>query len=257
MMKRHATLLLILCAIMQVGCTKAEKKETFKQGDLQTWKVSDGLIFKGYLGERRKHIPDEFDAQFYFPNSEKFIGQFPIDYTPEKFDKVSHEEAKQIFNDNLSYPLEFYLMLNGSWVEPTDKSIYAPTALDHEDQVKIQIHYAGKESLKNNTKVSFEYQLSNSLDKNSKQTYEFSGMNCFNFSNYTKSCFGKSNNIHISGYNALIDNDGNKIWVEYNNEFYYGGINIKYIADKKNLNQLPQIDQAIWRLLDTWNIVPN
>lgn len=256
MMKRHTTLLLILCAIMQVGCTKAEKKETFKQGDLQTWKVSDGLIFKGYLGERRKHIPDEFDAQFYFPNSEKFIGQFPIDYTPKPFDKVSHEEAKQGFNDNLSgEPLEFYLMLNGSWVEPTDKSIHAPTALDHEDQVKIQIHYAGKESLKNNTKVSFEYQLRNYLDKNSK--HKLYGLDCFELiDKYGKRCFGKSSNSNVSGYEVLVPYHKH-ISVDYYNESYYGGINITYIVNQKNFNQIPKIDQAIWRLLDTWNIVLN
>lgn len=255
MMKRHTTLLLILCAIMQVGCTKAEKKETFKQGDLQTWKVSDGLIFKGYLGERRKHIPDEFDAQFYFPNSEKFIGQFPIDYTPKPFDKVSHEEAKQGFNDNLSgEPLEFYLMLNGSWVKPTDASIFSQKALDHEDQVKVQIKYLNKVTSPYNTKENFNERIKSETDIKSK--HHIGNLTCFNsLDGSGRLCFMPSKKRDISGI-IVADFLNDTISLSYS-EFVYGGIDIVCILHKKHINQISQIDQAIWRLLDTWNIVPN
>lgn len=92
------------------------------------------------------------------------------------------------------------------------------------------------------------------LDKNSE--HELYGMKCFILSHGRgKRCFSKSSNPYISGF-RLSHLNGDYIIVSYN-EFIYGGISITYIAHPNNLSKVNEIDQAIWRMLDTWNVSPN
>lgn len=253
-MKFYVIFSILAVVTLQGGCMMQEKKDPYKQGELVTWKINDELIIKGHLGKRRKHIVGEFDAEFYHPNTQQFMGQFPIDYLPKKFDPISKGEAVTLQQNNTGNPFEFYLMLNGSWVEPTDESIYSPRALDHEDQVKIQVKRVYNLDLEQNTREFFENDLMKDLDKNSE--HELYGMKCFILSHGRgKRCFSKSSNPYISGF-RLSHLNGYYLIVSYN-EFIYGGISITYIAHPNNLSKVNEIDQAIWRMLDTWNVSPN
>ena len=257
MMRKYLICCLIPLLILQGGCIKNQKKDPYTKGELVTWKYSDELIVKTELGQRGKHIKDEYwriEAQFYRPHLEHYVGQFPIDHQPKKYATLSKQEAQQMeyYKRDVSDWLEFDLMLNGSWVEPTDESIYSSKALDHEDQVKVRINYLSSET-KRNTEESFNQDLLKYLDKNSE--HELYGMKCFNLIDTNgKRCFKKSDNPKISGYNVLIFPNHN-ISVEYY-EFIYGGVNVQYVLSQKNINQISQIDQNIWRILDVWNVVP-
>lgn len=257
-MKFYTILLLIFMIITQTACFKKQKKDPYNQGELVTWKINDKLIIKGRIGQRRKHIVGEFDAEFYHPNTEQFMGQFAIDYLPKKFDPISKSEATALQQNNTGDPFEFYLMLNGSWVEPTDESINAPKALDHEDQVKIQVKRVYDLQLKHNTKEFFENELMKDVDVSS--AHELYGMKCYFYlktqdeSESRKRCFANSHNPIISGYSVMTFS--NEVVVDYQ-ELAYGGIQIRYIISSKNLDKVPQIDQAIWRLISIWNTAPN
>lgn len=181
-MKFYTIFLVIFMSITQTACFKKEKKDLYKQGELVTWKFNEELIIKTELGQRRRHIKDEvkiIENTFYRPHLEHYVGQFPIDYQPKKYPTLSQQEAQQIepYKRDVSNWLEFDLMLNGSWVEPTDTSIHSPRALDHEDQVKVRVNYLSA-NLKN-TKQNFEENQMQHLDKNSE--HELYGMKCFNF----------------------------------------------------------------------------
>lgn len=259
-MKIYTILFLVIITVLQGGCMKKEKKDPYKQGDLVTWKFNEELIIKTELGQRRIHIKDKdqrIENTFYRPHLEHYVGQFPIDYQPKKYATLSKQEAQQIepYKRDVDNWLEFDLMLNGSWVEPTDISIHSPKALDHEDQVKVRVNVAHKEDLISNTKDFFDYRFENYLDKNSKQ--EYYNMSCFNLlSGHGKECFGISSNQNISGYKVLIFDNSN-ISVDYHNEPYYGGVSIRYVVNPKNFDKIPNIDQAIWRMLNAWNVSPN
>lgn len=253
-MKFYVIFSILAVVTLQGGCMMQEKTDPYKQGELVTWKINDELIIKGHLGKRRKHIVGEFDTEFYHPNIQQFMGQFPIDYLPKKFDPISKGETVTLQQNNTGNPFEFYLMLNGSWVEPTDESIYSPRALDHEDQVKIQVKRVYNLDLEQNTREFFENDLMKDLDKNSE--HELYGMKCFNFlDSQGKRCLGQSSNINISGFDVLLL-PNHRLPVRYQ-EFIYGGVSIEYILNEKNLNKIQQIDQAIWRMLDAWNVSPN
>lgn len=66
---------------------------------------------------------------------------------------------------------------------------------------------------------------------------------------------GNSSNPNISGFDVLLL-PNHRLPVRYQ-EFIYGGVSIEYILNEKNLDKIHQIDQAIWRMLDIWNVVPN
>ena len=72
------------------------------------------------------------------------MGQFPIDYLPEKFPKISAVEAESLPFPYSNGQLEFDLMLNGSTVRATDKSFYSGQPLDDINQVKVFVENEGK-----------------------------------------------------------------------------------------------------------------
>lgn len=92
-----------LCLVLLTGCFQREKPMFPKEGNIETWKQNDHLVVKAKLGPRREHVDTgckRCEAEFYQPEHEQYIGQFPIDYVPEKFPKISVVEA-----ESLPFPL--------------------------------------------------------------------------------------------------------------------------------------------------------
>ncbi len=257
-MKFYTIFLAMFMAMTQTACFKKEKKDPYKQGELVTWKFNEELIIKTELGQRRKHIPldpPRAEKEFYRPHLEHYVGQFPIDYQPKKYPTLSKQEAKQIepYKRDVTNWLEFDLMLNGSWIEPTDESINAPKALDHEDQVKVKVNYLSANS-KHNTKEYFEKRMNGELDL--KSNHKIGILSCFNsLKDNDWYCFSNSSNSKVSGL-IVSDYINDTIIINYG-EFSYGGISINCVLHKKHINQVGKIDQAIWRMLDAWNVSPN
>ena len=254
-----SSLVIITSSLFQISCmTKDKKQDPYKEGDIVTWKINDHLILKAEVGERREHVvtrTPKGEAEFYRPQYERYIGQFPIDYQPTRFEKISESEARDMpISKHSGRRYEFNLMLNGSWVQASDRSVYSNDTLDHPDQVKVVVN---NYSLGGNTKQSFDNYSMLELDADSAETNN--GVTCYRFKgekgeyNHQK-CFGQSENSLISGYEIYIPITKQvPMFVEYR-ESIYNGVKINWYADRKNLDQAQAIDAAIWRLLDTWNI---
>lgn len=252
-----SSLVIITSSLFQISCmTKDKKQDPYKEGDIVTWKINDHLILKAEVGERREHVvtrTPKGEAEFYRPQYERYIGQFPIDYQPTRFEKISESEARDMpISKHSGRRYEFNLMLNGSWVQASDRSVYSNDTLDHPDQVKVVVN---NYSLGGNTKQSFDNYSMLELDADSAETnnrvtcYPFKGKH-----DNQRRCFGESENSLISGYEIYIPITKQvPMFVEYR-ESIYNGVKINWYADRKNLDQAQAIDAAIWRLLDTWNI---
>lgn len=252
------SILILGLALLQGGCMQQDiKQDPYKEGDIVTWKINDHLILKAEVGERREHVvtrTPKGEAEFYRPQYERYIGQFPIDYQPTRFEKISESEARDMpISKHSGRRYEFNLMLNGSWVQASDRSVYSNDTLDHPDQVKVVVN---NYSLGGNTKQSFDNYSILELDADSAETnnrvtcYPFKGKH-----DNQRRCFGESTNPLVSGFSYYIPKPGYPVTVE-SREPIYSGIQIKWYTDRKNLDQAQAIDAAIWRLLDTWNVSP-
>jgi hypothetical protein len=239
-----------------------------KEGDIVTWKQTPQLIIKAKLGQRREHIPSTCtpcEADFYRPGHEHYVGQFPIDYVPEKFAPISKGEAEKVPMPYSDHQLEFSLMLNGAKGKATDASPYGGKGMDDSNQVKVfvsvyklnmaNVHLLGGPE-RYNTQQLFESSLMKELDattKVSKNGLDFYG---FNDSRTGKRCFGTSLNKLVSGFHFYVSPDPKSNIYGESHEFIYGGLTLEWFTDQKNLYRTKEIDAAIWRLLEAWNVSP-
>jgi len=254
-----SSLAIITLSLFQISCMQQGKKQDpYKEGDIVTWKINDHLILKAEVGERREHVvtrTPKGEAEFYRPQYERYIGQFPIDYQPTRFEKISESEARDMpISKHSGRRYEFNLMLNGSWVQASDRSVYSNDTLDHPDQVKVVVN---NYSLGGNTKQSFEDYSMLELDADSAETNN--GVTCYRFKgkhDNQRRCFGESTNPLVSGFSYYIPTFKNYPVTVESREPIYSGIEINWYTDRKNLDQAQAIDTAIWDLIETWNISP-
>ncbi len=257
--KHLFTLLLTILFLLQSSCffKKELKQDPYKEGEVVTWSYGEQFIIKSKVGERRKHLVDTIcprcEREFYQPRFEHYLGQFPIDYQPEKFPTMTLEEANNTPRGNrrAGHPaLEFNLMLNGSWVEATDRDVVSEDTLDHEDQVKIVVEF--KRS-KRTTKEGYLKSLKEEKGVYNQKFSEKYGLECRD-EELGLSCFGKSANKNISGVIFSFWNN-NKVKATYY-EPMYGGIWVDWYINGKNLQHWQQVDAKVWQLLDSWNVSP-
>ena len=266
---------LIFLALFTGGC---KQKEVYipQEGDVVTWKHKPQLIIKARLGQRREHVVanPRTDHRFYEPQYERFIGQFPIDYEPEPFPKFTEEElaaflaedASKIPSPKSGHPLEFSLMLNGVKAKATDKSPVGGHGMDDSNQVKVVISSfsetvvtrSGVKRKAYNTQQGFELELMKRLDASSKETKY--GLDCYRFKegegDRRKRCFGFSEHPSVSGFRLYVpQNTESNIYGE-SKSYIFGRIKVNWFTHQKNLKKAKDIDAAIWRLLEAWNISP-
>ena len=264
MLPRLAVCLLLGAVISQGSCSKHSSKHIPQEGELVTWYMTPELVIRTRLGERREHIVGKHDAEFYRPHFERYIDQFPIDYQPERLEKISVAELEQWSADPMSITdaIEFNLMLNGSKFQATDANINGPNGLDHVDQVKVEIQRRGI----GDTWTSAE-EVNPRLRTRDADGYDeaFSrqyGLDCYTYSNQGSSairraCYGQSSNPDVTGMRIAFMGGPDADWL-YAESFepIYGGLAVRWRIDRRNLAQWQQIDAAIWRLLDAWNVSP-
>lgn len=126
--------LLFMCFLFLGGCMSKEKANIPQEGDVVIWKQNNNLVVKAKLGERRIHIFDQFDLEFYHPEREHYLGQFPISYIPEKFASITQKEIDSLPMPDSNRQLQFNLVLRKLSFQATDG--YIP---DHKDQVRVKI----------------------------------------------------------------------------------------------------------------------
>ena len=247
-----------------------------KEGDVviwsKSWNKDSELIIKAKLGQRREHIivDARTDHKFYEPEYERFIGQFPIDYQPKPFPKFTKEEhiAYETVKRNKKWPpyksihpIQFNLMLNGVKAKATDRSMVSEQALDDINQIKVEI--GGRGVLDNllTTKerherfVKLKVNKTWHIDQQSSDEYD---MKCYKKNDAgllsQPWCFGASTYAKASGVSFTISANN---WVHARSyEPMYGGIKVHYRIDKSKLKHWKEVDAAIWRLLERWNISP-
>ncbi len=256
---KQCILIIGIVSLSISGCRKAPPPIIPKEGEVVTWRPSSELIIRAVLGERREHIPDTHctrcEDEFYRPEQERYLGQFPVDYEPEKFPTISEEEAKKA---PLGLPfngLEFNLMLNGAKAKATDRSMNLE--LDDVNQVKVQIDYLGDLDDIDFTESTYEKYKESPEFKQALQTHEF-GLDCSteNGTGIVKKCFGASEDKQISG--VYITSFGDDGWLNgQSSALIYGGIRVNWKMHRQNLKHWKEVDAAIWRLLGAWNVSPH
>ncbi|MFA9203806.1 MAG: hypothetical protein ACEQSD_07400 [Flavobacteriales bacterium] len=263
MLPRLAVCLLLGAVISQGSCSKQPAPHIPQEGELVTWYMTPELVIRTRLGERREHIVGKHDAEFYRPHFERYIGQFPIDYQPESLEKISVAELKQWSADPMSITdaIEFNLMLNGSKFTATDANIAWSDGLDHVDQVKVEIQRRGIGDTWTDSTVDDYKQLKarkglGEYDEDFSSRYR---LDCYIYPNKAagrrgRICYGQSLNPKISALKFEFMSDS---WIFIRaHESIYGGLKVKVRFDHSNLAQWQDIDAAIWRLLDAWNVSP-
>jgi hypothetical protein len=267
MIRQLNTFILMIAALLMGACTQKDPVIP-KEGDVVAWMQNSSLIIKTKLGQRREHIPDRLDDLIYEPEYERFVGQFPIDYIPERFPKFTEAErvafeteyAKKLHAIKSQHPIEFSLMLNGAKGKVTDEGLYSPKALDDINQVKVQLGYlrnGDNFTTKDEQERFFKYKEGR-YDKQLSAEY---GLECYLVKDLIRSelvvsykCFGKSSYKSVSGAQFFISS-GNWTLGDYW-EPIYGGIHVEWRTHRRNLKHWKEIDAAIWRLLERWNVSP-
>lgn len=256
------TAVLFGVVMSQISCSKQPEPHIPQEGELVTWRFAPELVIRTRLGERREHVSTgQFDSHFYRPSVERYIGQFPIDYQPEHFDKISMEQVKQMQLGGDNGYLEFNLMLNGSQFKATDANIAWSDGLDHVDQVKVRIQRRGIVDTWTSTADMFPRLRKRDTDGYDEAFSRQYGLDCYAYTDkITKSkgqvCYGHSINPKITGmridFRGRLDD-----WVDIQSfEPIYGGLIVRWRFDRRNFAQWQQIDAAIWRLLEAWNVAP-
>ena len=251
---------LALCLLQ--GCGKNVKKEPWDVGEVVTWRISDDLVVKGKLGTRRRHIPlsPQGEAALYVPTEWRYMGQFPIDYVPERYPLITAEEARRAMEPGR--PLEFDLMLNGSWVVPTDAP-YSPqaasSAIDHPDQVRVQ--YDGKADGYIESITTFRY-AGNAISE--EHSFEKIGLTCKIFEDRYDGKLGSFNPTHC--YHASEDlekrvaafsiyNGLREMRVIFFRTRQGRTERVTIDMSKANIAQWKLIETKVWDLIDRWNVI--
>lgn len=250
---------LFITAALLAGCFSGDKVHIPQEGGIVTWKQNPQLIVKAKLGPRRKHIPDQFDSEFYQPAREHYLGQFPIDYIPEKFALVTQEEVESLPMPDSNRQLQFDLKLSNSGFQATDG--YLP---DHDDQVRVRIEGFTMDmvSMGITTKKAFIEAINNPKFTKLDSKFEKYGLECYirNITDQFYFCYGESKAKNVTGVflHITTSKDSGVIAISGNSyePYIYGGVWVKWQTNLNNWSKWQEIDSAIWRLVDSWNSSP-
>lgn len=253
--------LLFMCFLFLGGCMSKEKANIPQEGDVVIWKQNNNLVVKAKLGERRIHISDQFDSEFYRPEREHYLGQFPISYIPEKFASITQKEIDSLPMPDSNRQLQFNLVLRKSSFQATDG--YIP---DHKDQVRVKIEGLTIDMLEqklDTNKIMLNNFNSKYVDLKSK--FKKNGLDCYkrNISDKAFFCYGYSKNKDVTGVFLDVfasENTSDNHFIQiYGNSYEpnkYGGVWVQWETNLNNWEEWQEIDNAIWRLLDVWNVAP-
>lgn len=177
------------------GCKPQEKVHIPQEEEIVVWKQNPQLIVKAKLGPRRKHIPDQFDYEFYRPAREHYLGQFPINYVPEKFPVITQEEADSLPMPDSNRQLQFDLKLSNSDFQATDGPLP-----DHDDHVRVRIEGLTMDMRAENLDTYKTFlKRKDFFKENSK--FEKYGLTCYQRleADYSFNCYGKSKEQDVTG----------------------------------------------------------
>ncbi|MDI1297948.1 hypothetical protein [Methylotenera sp.] len=266
--------LFLMIAVLLTGACMRNDAAIPKEGDVVTWKHNSALIIRAELGQRREHIPNKIDNLIYEPEYERYIGQFPIDYVPEPFPKFTEEErvafeaedAKKLHAIKSMHPIEFSLMLNGAKGKTTDAYNN-----DDENQVKVTVQGLTMDMRTEHitTKSSNERMLASRDHRYfiPESLFHKYGLTCYYNSPEGRRylCFGNSGGEGVTGVNLLVPTEKagftESSYERLISADYYepimGGVWIKWQTHPKNWDKWREIDAAVWRLLNAWNVAPH
>lgn len=210
-MIRQLKFLILMIAVLLMGACMQKDPVIPKEGDVVTWRHNSELIIRAELGQRREHIPithcDRCEAD-YEPEYELFVGQFPIDYVPERFPKFTEEERTAFETDfdkklhalNSLHHIEFNLMLNGAKGRATDAYNN-----DNENQVKVTVKGLTMDMRADNTTTKGIFEgIVASRDRKyfiPETLFQKHGLTCY-YSDPEGSrfrCFGRSDGNGVTG----------------------------------------------------------
>jgi hypothetical protein len=270
---RLISLMTLMITVLLGGCM--QQADIPREGDIVTWRHNSQLIIKTKLGQRREHVNahPRIDHLIYEPEYERFIGQFPIDYVPERFPKFTEaersafeaEDAKKVHAIKSQHFIEFSLMLNGVKGKATDAYNN-----DDENQVKVRVEglTIAMRTDNTSTKSMFEGMVA-SRDRKyfiPETLFQKFGLTCYYNSPEGRRfrCFGHSSGEGVTGVHLLVptekagftENSYERLISADYYEPIMGGVWIKWRTHYKNWEKWHEIDAAVWRLLNAWNVAP-
>lgn len=242
------------CLLFLSACNKEPV-----QGDLVTWKVTPSLIYKTELGQPRKILLWEDGTRKNRPWG-RYLGNFPIDYVPTKYPNLSQDEADKLTKGkNNAHTVEFDLAMRGAIFTPDDRSIFGEFV--DKNQIKVEITpyiyqitpepfhtEADAKEGKYDTHISKKYNLDCYIHNKEVVVKK----KLLKYQTYL--CIGK-NTVHRPP--VIIDfiaNDMTYIFAVTRSPEL--GVTVNWRVDESNLKNWKEIDTAIWRLIDTWNVSP-
>lgn len=238
------------------GC---ESVSTPKEGELITWDLTPNFVIKTELGPRRDLVRFNKDTPLYKPELERYLGIFPLDYTPSQQIELSRQEMENFTYKNYNPNIDFDLALNGSMFKSNDISIYGDNVLLHKDQVKVSIISSSNDFLSKSI-------FSNIEIKNGAKHFEFSekyNLDCYEFihpieNSDSKSykCFGKTKNSEIPEVEVNILTSDMKYIMVFSKSSKLG-ISVSWRIDESNLKDWENINTHVWNLINSWNVSPN
>ena len=69
-----------------------------------------------------------------------------------------------------------------------------------------------------------------------------------------KRCLGIPINEKAFPFSLTIENKNQPYFLAESHEFIYGGIQVRWYGNTKNLDKAQLINEAIWRLISIWNV---
>jgi hypothetical protein len=256
-------LIILALSLLGSGC-RSEEASLPKEGDIVTWRQNSELVIRAKLGQRRDHIQK---SHIFTPKLERYVGQFPVDHVPEKFSSISREELVRLPYPDAAHQLEFSLMLNGKTARATNLGATIDKGLDDPNQVKVKLVNIDPKLVEQtgspfrDTRKWLENRLkSKNLAANTKIS-EY-GLECYRYTltldspNKPRLCFGNSEHPLVSGFQIYVSESSTNIKAS-SDEWIYGGMQVRWYTHKQNLPRVREIDAAIWRFLDSWNVAPN
>ena len=235
------------------SCMQRDDIPIPKEGDVVTWKFNNELVIKARLGQRREHIVDtdcpSCERDFYRPEYELYLGQFAIDYVPEKLTRAEVESMPMTPHKG---QIEFNLRLNGAEFKATDRIIHSEKGLDDINQVKVVVEGQGSSYDPKVTTTHWQERVRKNKDffYDDKISSEL-GLSCYR----TRDSFGDSFLCFsaVTGFSFRVDDD----WVMGGAiESIYGGIRVRYRLSRQNLKYWKNIEIFVWNLLACWNVAP-
>ena len=229
-------------------------QDKHKSGDLVVWRVIPSLLFKTYVGERIKTV-------YKYPAESYFLGQFPIDYRPQKQKLLSTDQIENA--SDFQHSLQFNLLLKG--VKNIPINDYHHKVFPNQVKVIISnmdgVEPIAKTLKRTSPREWIDYLISLGYEKNDSLSLK-----------YDLECYSRNLPVHLIPSDQCIAKSSikdqqlefllkrhknlyNQVIIEADIETaLYPSTKVSWVATEDHMKDWKIIDENIWRILEIWDV---